>query len=140
MVNEKLSFNALEHTREVCPMSIKEISNNFIAVPEILKYVGYIGGTLGILTVLVSIMVYLPKHPDFSFFTTYLSDIGDTAGWPQIIFNTGTLLSAPIRYLFIILFVIRLSHMGAGRTFSIALFRIDRSALTVLPLLSCIAS
>ena len=105
-------------------MLVKEMSNNLIAVPEALKFVGYVGGTLGILTVIVSILVYLPRYPDFSFFTTYLSDIGDTSGWPQIIFNSGTLLSAPIRYLFIVLLVIRLSQMGAGRTFSIAVLTI----------------
>jgi hypothetical membrane protein len=101
-------------------MLAKEKGHNLIAVPEALKSVGYLAGILGILVVLVSTMVYLPGNPDFSLFTTYLSDIGDTVGWPQIIFNSGTILSAPIRYLFIVLFVMRLSQMGAGRSFSIA--------------------
>lgn len=98
--------------------------HNLIAVPEALRAVGYLAGILGILVVLVSTMVYLPGSPDFSLFTTYLSDIGDTVGWPQIIFNSGTILSAPIRYLFIVLFVMRLSQMGAGRSFSIAVLTI----------------
>ena len=101
-----------------------EKNDNLITVPEALKYVGYIGGTLGILATFVSTMVYLPGHPDFSFFTTYLSDISDTPGWPQIIFNSGTLIAAPIRYLFIVLLVMRLSQMGTGRTFSISVLTI----------------
>jgi hypothetical membrane protein len=101
-------------------MSVKEISGNLITVPEALKFVGYVGGAMGLLTVILSIMAYVPKHPDFSFFSTYLSDIGDTVGWPQIIFNSGTLLAAPVRYLFIVLLVMRLSLMGTGRLFSIA--------------------
>lgn len=105
-------------------MLAKEKDYNLISVPEALKSVGYLGGIVGILVVLVSMMVYLPGNPDFSLFTTYLSDIGDTAGWPQIIFNSGTILSAPIRYLFIILFVMRLSQLGAGRSFSIAVLTI----------------
>ena len=84
-------------------MLAKEKDHNLIAVPEALRSVGYFGGILGILIVLLSIMVYLPGNPDFSLVTTYLSDIGDTSGWPQIIFNSGTLLSAPIRYLIIVL-------------------------------------
>lgn len=78
-------------------MLVKEKGHNLIAVPEALKFMGILGGILGILIVLVSTMVYLPGNPDFSLVTTYLSDLGDTTGWPQIIFNSGTLLSAPIR-------------------------------------------
>jgi len=105
-------------------MLAEERGHKLITVPEALKSVGYLAGILGILVVLVSTMVYLPGNPDFSLFTTYLSDIGDTVGWPQIIFNSGTILSAPIRYLFIVLFVMRLSQMGAGRSFSIAVLTI----------------
>ena len=54
-----------------------------------------------------------------SIFTTYLSDIGDTQGWPQVTFNTGMLIIAPIRYLFLILLIFRLRDLGAGRLFGV---------------------
>ena len=91
-----------------------------ISVPGALKLIGIIGGTWGILVVLSATIAYLPEHPDFSLFTTYLSDIGDTVGWPQILFNSGTLIAAPMRYLTIVLIVLRLTQLGAGSTFAIS--------------------
>jgi hypothetical protein len=44
--------------------------------------------------------------------------MGDTAGWPQILWNSGTLIAAPIRYLVIVLLVLRLGALGAGRAFA----------------------
>lgn len=87
-------------------------------VPSALRCVGLFAGTWAIFVGLAATLAYLPGHPEFSFFTTYLSDIGDTAGWPQILWNSGTLLAAPIRYLFIVLLVLRLGALGAGRAFA----------------------
>lgn len=92
-----------------------------IKIPGALKIVGIIGGTLGILVVLLSTIAYLPEHPNFSILTTYLSDIGDAEGWPQILFNSGTLIAAPIRYLIIVLVAFRLSELGAGRAFVVTI-------------------
>ncbi|MBA7617358.1 hypothetical protein ES703_24672 [subsurface metagenome] len=86
-------------------------------IPDLLKIVGILGGTLGLLVVILSTIAYIPEHPEFSILTTYLSDIGDTDGWPQIIFNSGTLIAAPIRYLIIVLLALRLFELGAGRAF-----------------------
>lgn len=91
-----------------------------ISIPGALKLVGIITGTWAILVVLTATLAYLPEHPDFSLFTTYLSDIGDTAGWPQILFNSGTLIAAPMRYLIIVLLVLRLTQLGAGRAFAVS--------------------
>lgn len=91
-----------------------------ISKPAALKLVGIITGTWAILVVLAATLAYLPEHPDFSLFTTYLSDIGDTAGWPQILFNSGILIAAPMRYLIIVLLVLRLNHLGAGRAFAVS--------------------
>jgi hypothetical membrane protein len=77
-----------------------------------------VGAVWGILVVLLATLAYLPDHPDFSLFTTYLSDIGDAPGWPQVLFNSGTLISAPIRYLVLVLLVLRLSQLGAGSVFA----------------------
>jgi hypothetical membrane protein len=98
-------------------MLTNEINKTVIHIPSALKLVGIIAGIWGILVVLIATLVYLPGHPDFSIFTTYLSDIGATAGWPQIIFNAGTLIAAPIRYLAIVLLILRLGQLGAGRAF-----------------------
>ncbi len=88
-----------------------------IPVSRALRIVGITGVVLGIGIVLSSILLYVQDH-DFSLFTTYLSDIGDTPGWPQTVFNSGMLIIAPLRYLFLILLVLQLGHLGAGRGFS----------------------
>lgn len=92
-----------------------------ISIPKALKLTGFIGGVWAILVILVATFAYLPDHPDFSIFTTYLSDVGDTPGWPQIFFNSGTLIAVPIRYLVLVLLVLRLMQLGAGKPFVVAI-------------------
>lgn len=98
-------------------MSNKANKQILIKVPDVLKILGIICGTLAVIIILLSILAYLPEHPNFSIFTTYLSDIGDTPGWPQILFNSTTLVMAPIRYLIIVLVVLCLARLGAGSKF-----------------------
>jgi hypothetical protein len=90
-----------------------------ISIPRALLLVGMVGGAWAILVIVAATLAYLPEHPDFSPFTTFLSDIGDTPGWPQILFNSGTLIAVPIRFLALVLIVLRLIQMGAGRTFAV---------------------
>jgi len=90
-----------------------------IRLSKALRIVGIIGAVLGITTVLLSTLVYVQEH-DFSIFETYLSGIGGKPGWPQAIFNSGMLISSPIRYLFLVLLVLQLSHFGANRAFTTA--------------------
>jgi hypothetical protein len=101
-------------------MLTHEINKTVIHIPSALKLVGIIAGIWAILVVLIATLAYLPGHPGFSIFTTYLSDIGATAGWPQIIFNSGTLIAAPIRYLVLVLLIFRLAQLGAGRAFIVS--------------------
>ena len=91
-----------------------------IGIPATLRWVGLIGGAWAILTILGAPIAYLPGHPDFSPFTTYLSDMGDTPGCPQIIFNAGTLMAVPIRYAVLVLLVLRLRQLGVSGAFAIA--------------------
>lgn len=91
-----------------------------IPVPLALRWVGIVGGVWAILVVLTATLAYMPVNPGFSPLATYLSDIGATAGWPQILFNAGTLLAVPIRYLVVVLLALRLVQLGAGRGFAIA--------------------
>ncbi len=88
-----------------------------IPISGALKLTGIIAGAIGILTVSLATLAHIPVDPNFSIFTTYLSDIGDTPGWPQILFNSGTLIAAPVRYLVIALLALRLHQLGAGRSF-----------------------
>lgn len=90
-----------------------------IRVSKALRIVGIIGVVLGITTVLCSTLLYVQEH-DFSIFKTYLSDIGDKPGWPQVIFNSGMLIISPVRYLFLALLLLQFSHFGASRAFTIA--------------------
>ena len=100
-----------------------------IRVSRALRIVGIIGVVLGMATVIVSAFFYAREH-DFSIFNTYLSDIGNTAQWPQVVFNSGMLIAAPVRYLFLVLLVFQLRHVGAGRRFS--LFGLTIGALVVV--------
>ena len=115
-------------------MLVKENSHTAISIPGALKLVGITAGTWAILVVLTATLAYLPEHPDFSVFTTYPSDIRDTEGWPQIFFNSGTLIAAPMRYLVIVLLVLRLTQLSAGRSFAVSALIIGfiSSAGTVL--------
>lgn len=99
------------------------MNTNSISTPKTLRLVGIFTFALAILTVLTSVLAYLPINPDFSIFTTYLSDIGDTSGWSQILFNSGTILAAPLRYIIIVLLLIRLRDFtGRKKGFEIAVF------------------
>jgi hypothetical membrane protein len=91
-----------------------------ISIPRALRLVGIIGGIWAILVIAAATLAYIPDHPDFSPFTTFMSDMGDTPGWPKILFNSGTLMAVPVRYLVLVLLVLRLVQLGAGRTFSVA--------------------
>lgn len=92
-----------------------------IHIPSALMVVGLVAGVWALLVTIFAVLAYLPEHPDFSPMTTYLSDIGATAGWPQIIFNSGTLIAAPMRYLVVVLLTLRLAQLGAGRGLTTAL-------------------
>jgi len=97
------------------------MNTNSISTPKTLRLIGTFTFILAILTVLTSVLAYLPANPDFSIYTTYLSDIGDTSGWPQILFNSGTILAAPLRYIIIVLLVLRLrSFCVKKKSFEIA--------------------
>jgi hypothetical membrane protein len=88
------------------------MQTNSISTAKAFRFTGTLSLLLGILTVLTASRAFAPGHPDFSIFNTYLSEIGDTPGWPQILFNSGTLLAAPLRYALIILVVLRLRSMS----------------------------
>ena len=91
------------------------MNTNSISAPKTFRLIGTFTFALAILTVLTSVLAYLPVNPDFSIFTTYLSDIGDTSGWSQILFNSGTILAVPLRYIIIVLLVLRLRSFYARK-------------------------
>jgi hypothetical membrane protein len=94
-----------------------------ISVHGALRLVGVVTGFWAILYVLAAMLAYFPGHSDFSILTTYLSDIGDTAGWPQIILNSGTLIAAPLRYLVLALIAPPLTIAADIRSFGSELSR-----------------
>ena len=105
-------------------MLTKSDNHTVINIPAALKLIGIIAGAWAILLVLTTILSYLPGHPDFSIFTTYLSDMSDTeknTGWPPIIWNSGTLIAVPLRYLVLALLAMRLRQLGAGKAFAVAI-------------------
>ncbi len=90
-----------------------------ILLSRALRIVGIMGVVLGVGTIFFSTRLYIQNH-NFSVFTTYLSDIGDTPGWPQVVFNSGMLIIAPVRYLFLVLLILQLSHLGAEKWFGLS--------------------
>jgi hypothetical membrane protein len=85
-----------------------------VSLPRSLRLVGLTGAALGVLTVVGSTIAY-SRHHEFSVFTTYLSDVGNTPGWPATLFNTGMLVVAPIRFAFLALLLAVLARHGASR-------------------------
>jgi hypothetical membrane protein len=101
------------------------MQTHFIPTQKALRLTGSLAFFLAVLTVLSSTIAYVSLNADFSIFTTYLSDIGDTPGWPQVLFNSGTILAAPLRYTIIVLLVVRLrSFHENSRKFEIAVLSI----------------
>jgi hypothetical protein len=87
-----------------------------LRVPASLRVVGRTGVAQGCATVGGSALVYA-RGRECSLFTTYLSDIGNTPGGPQVVFNSGILFSAPVRYVFLVLLGAQWVHRGASATF-----------------------
>jgi hypothetical membrane protein len=107
------------------------MNTHSISTPKTLKWTGTFTFFLAVLTVLSAVLAYLPANPDFSIFTTYLSDIGDTPGWPQVLFNSGVLLAAPLRYAIIVLVVLRLRGFGdRKKSFEVAVLVIGAISTT----------
>lgn len=88
-----------------------------ISVPKSLRAVGLITGSIGVLELVLATIAYAIVNPGFELLATYLSDIGATPVWPQIFFNAGMLIVSPLRYVVLVLLVLRLYQFGAGRTF-----------------------
>jgi len=99
-------------------MLAHENGKTYLSIPDSLRVVGIVGAAWATLVIVAAALAYLPAHPDFSPLTTYLSDIGNTPGWGQILFNAGTLMAVPLRYLVLVLLSLRLMQLGAGRTFA----------------------
>jgi hypothetical membrane protein len=91
------------------------MNTNSISTSKAFRFTGSLSLVLGILTVFAASLAYASIQPGFSIFNTYLSEIGDTPGWPQILFNTGTLLAAPLRYAVLILVVLRMRSISQKR-------------------------
>ncbi len=72
---------------------------------------------LSLVTVGSTTRFYAAIRP-FSLLSTYLSDMGNTPVWPQVIFNAGNLVGAPLRLVFLLLLVDQLVHLGAGQRFA----------------------
>ncbi len=104
-----------------------------LSIPRSLRVVGVASVMLGLATVDFATLAYLPEHPGMSFSNTFLSDIRDTPGWPQVLFNSGTLMSAPLRIVVLAWLVLRMSQLGTGRVFGAAILIIGSlSALGIV--------
>lgn len=101
-------------------MSDQNTKNITISIPRSLLMVGLVAGIIGVLEIVLSTIAYANVKPGFDFFATYLSDIGATPVWPQVFFNAGLLIVAPLRYIVLVLLVFRLYQLGAGRAFGAA--------------------
>jgi hypothetical protein len=118
-----LQLVSLEQVQGDAPATTAE-SPSTLDVVKVFRWVSLATASYAALVILAAVIAYVPGHPGFSPFTTFLSDIGDTPGWPQVIFSSGTLIAAPLRYMVMGLLVLRLYRVGAGRAFG-------RTVLTV---------
>jgi hypothetical membrane protein len=106
-------------------------ANPTLPLPSCLRLVGFTGAGMGVLTVAGSAILYSLDRT-FSVFTVYLSDVGNTPGWPATVFNSGMLIVAPVRFAFLILLLAVLAHHGASR--------VSRVAALVLGLVAVLGS
>lgn len=105
-------------------MTEQNTNNITISIPRSLRIIGLTAGSIGVLEIILSTIAYADVKPGFDLFATYLSDIGATPVWPQVFFNAGLLIVAPLRYIFLTLLVFRLYQLGAGRAFGAAVLTI----------------
>ena len=98
-------------------MSTLATKYSTLSIPRSLMVVGLIAGSIGVLEIILSTIAYAAVKPGFDLLATYLSDIGATPVWPQVFFNAGMLIVSPLRYVVLILLVLRLYQLGAGRAF-----------------------
>jgi len=91
-----------------------------LRVTSMVRIVGLIGVVLSLVTVGGAALLYGLQH-EFSFVSTYLSDMGNTPVWPQAVFNAGMLIGIPVRYLFLVLLVTLLARAGASPRSAIAI-------------------
>jgi hypothetical membrane protein len=101
-------------------MSTKVAQYSTLSIPLSLRAIGLAAGSIGVLEIVLSTIAYTAVKPGFDLFATYLSDIGATPIWPQIFFNAGMLIVSPLRYVVLVLLVLRLYQLGAGRAFGTA--------------------
>lgn len=85
-----------------------------LPVTPMLRVVGLVGVVLALVTVGGAALLYSQQH-ELSFFSTYLSDMGNTPVWPQAVFNAGMLIGIPVRFLFLVLLLTLLARAGASR-------------------------
>jgi len=121
-------------------MLVQDRTQSILSISKTFKATCLVTGTFALLLIVFTIAAYIPNHPEFSPFTTFLSDIGDTPGWPQVIFNSGTLIAAPLRYLVLMLFVLQMYQLGAGRTFGSAVLIIGAFATLGTILMTAVPS
>ncbi len=102
-------------------MLIESKTQSMLSIPRSLKAVGLVTGSIGVLEIVLSTIAYAAVRPGFDLLATYLSDIGATPVWPQVFFNAGMLIVSPLRYVVLVLLVLRLYQLGAGRAFGRAI-------------------
>jgi hypothetical protein len=98
-------------------MIAKDWTQSMLSIPRSLKVIGLVTGSIGVLEIVLSTLAYTAVKPGINLLATYLSDIGATPVWPQIFFNAGMLIVSPLRYVVLVLVVLRLYQLGAGRAF-----------------------
>ena len=101
-------------------MVVSSRTQSILSIPQSLRTLGLVTGTIGVLGLFLSTLAYAAVETGFDLFATYLSDIGATPVWPQVIFNAGMLIVAPLRYIVLVLLVLLLYQFGAGRGFGTA--------------------
>ena len=101
-------------------MLVSSRTQSMLSIPQSLRTIGLATGAIGVLCVFLSTLAYAVVEPGFDLLATYLGDIGATPIWPQIFFNAGMLIVSPLRYVVLILLVLRLYQLGAGHAFGTA--------------------
>jgi hypothetical membrane protein len=98
-------------------MLVNHTKQSKLSIPHSLMAVGLVTGSIGVLGTVLSTFAYTAVKPGFNLLATYLSDIGATPVWPQVLFNASMLIVSPLRYVVLVLIVLRLYQVGAGRAF-----------------------
>ncbi|MBD3253674.1 MAG: DUF998 domain-containing protein [Candidatus Lokiarchaeota archaeon] len=67
------------------------------------SWIGILGALITLITLFTAVALYMIDYPQFNIMENYISDLGDGPNGSNVVFNTGTIISGVIFFVFFVL-------------------------------------